>query len=44
MLNVTDFILNNMLESTVHTHQKLLKLCTLMDSLRKNWKFKYPFE
>lgn len=44
MLNVTDCILNNMLEPPVHSNQKSLKLCTIMDSLRKDWKFKYPFE
>lgn len=44
MLNVTDCILNDNLQPPVHTHQKSINLCTFMDTLRKDWKFKYPFE
>lgn len=44
MIDATECILNGELESSVHTAEKSRLLCSYMDQLRADWKFKYPFE
>lgn len=44
MLEATDLILAGKIESMVHTFEKSRELCKMMDTLRKDWNFKYPFE
>ena len=44
LIDATNCILAGKLESEVHTHQRSNELCILMDTLRKDWNFKYPFE
>lgn len=40
----TECILNGKTESSFHTHETSVLLCDMMDTLRREWKFKYPFE
>ena len=40
----THCILNGELECSVHPHHRSVELCTMMDTLRADWNFKYPFE
>ena len=42
--DATECILNGKIESDVHSHDKSIELCNLMDILRRDWNFKYPFE
>lgn len=44
MIHATDCILNGKTESNVHTFERSRELCTIMDSLRKDWGMVYPFE
>ena len=42
--DATECILNGKIESDVHTFQHSIDLCKMMDTLRNDWGFKYPFE
>ena len=42
--DATECILSGKIESDVHPFQHSLDLCQMMDILRKDWGFKYPFE
>jgi len=44
MLHATDCILKGKIVSDVHTPEKSITLCNMLDTLRKDWNFKYPFE
>ena len=44
LIDATECILNGKIESEVHTFQHSIDLCKIMDALRKDWGFKYPFE
>lgn len=44
LIHATECILNGKTESDVHTNEKSIELCKLMDQLRADWNFKYPFE
>lgn len=44
LIEATNCILNGKLESSVYPHKRSIELCTVMDELRKDWNFKYPFE
>ena len=44
LANATECILNGKIESDVHTFQHSIDLCKIMDILRNDWGFKYPFE
>lgn len=44
MIHATECILSGINESSVHTFAKSRELCSMMDTLRKDWGFKYPFE
>jgi len=44
LANATECILNGKIESDVHTFQHSIDLCKIMDVLRSDWGFKYPFE
>ncbi len=44
MVHTTECILKGQLESDVHTFEKSRELCKMMDTLRSDWGFKYPFE
>lgn len=44
LIHATDCILNGKTESNVHTFERSRELCTIMDSLRKDWGMVYPFE
>lgn len=40
----TECILKGENECSIHPHKTSVELCTIMDELRKDWNFKYPFE
>ena len=42
--NATECILNGKIESDIHTFQHSIELCKMMDVLRNDRGFKYPFE
>lgn len=44
MIHVTECILAGKTESSVHTYERSYELCKMMDSLRRDWNFKYPWE
>ena len=44
LIDATECILNGKIESDVHTFQHSIDLCKMMDTLRNDWGFKYPFE
>ena len=44
LIDSNECILNGKIESDVHGIQRSVDLCTIMDQLRKDWGFKYPFE
>ena len=44
LIEATECILNGKIESEVHPFQHSIDLCQMMDTLRKDWGFKYPFE
>ena len=44
VIDATECILNGKIESDVHTFQHSIDLCKMMDTLRNDWGFKYPFE
>ncbi len=44
LLHCTDCILQGKIESPIHTFERSIELCTMMDKLRVQWGFKYPFE
>lgn len=44
MIEVTNLILKGKTESAVHSHADSIKLCKMMDTLRKDWGMVYPFE
>ena len=44
LANATECILNGKIESDVHTFQHSIDLCKIIDMLRSDWGFKYPFE
>ena len=44
LAHATEFILAGKTESDVHTFKKSEDLIDMMDTLRRDWNFKYPFE
>ena len=44
LIEANECILNGKIESDVHGYQRSIDLCTIMDQLRNDWGFKYPFE
>ncbi len=44
LIHSTECILDGKTESPVHTYHRSKELCKMMDSLRKDWNFKYPWE
>ena len=44
LIEATECILNGKNESEVHSFQRSIDLCQIMDQLRNDWGFKYPFE
>ncbi len=44
VLSCVDAIRNNKLECSEMSHKDIIKVMNIMDSLRKKWKIKYPFE
>ena len=44
LIEATECILNGKIESDTHGFQRSIDLCTIMDQLRNDWGFKYPFE
>ena len=44
LIHATECILNNQTESNVHTFEKSMNLCKVMDDLRADWNMKYPWE
>ena len=44
VIDATECILNGKIESDVHPFQHSIDLCKMMDTLRNDWGFKYPFE
>ena len=44
LIDATECILKGKIESDVHTFQHSIDLCEMMDKLRNDWGFKYPFE
>ena len=44
LIDANECILNGKIESDVHGIQRSIDLCMIMDKLRNDWEFKYPFE
>ena len=44
LINATECINKGLIESDVHSFQRSIELCEIMDMLRKDWGMKYPFE
>ena len=44
LIHSTECISKGILESDVHSFQRSIELCEIMDMLRKDWNMKYPFE
>lgn len=44
LLAATKCIQEGKLECETHSHQRSIELCKIMDQLRTDWNFKYPFE
>lgn len=44
LIHSTECILSGKTESDIHTSERSVELCKIMDSLRSDWNFKYPFE
>ena len=44
VIDATECILNGKIESEIHSFQHSIDLCKVMDNLRNDWGFKYPFE
>ena len=44
LINASECILNGKIESDIHGFQRSIDLCSIMDKLRNDWGFKYPFE
>ena len=44
LAHATEFILSGKTESDVHTFKKSEALIDIMDALRRDWNFKYPWE
>ena len=44
LIHATECIINGIPESTVHTFEKSKYLCSTMDTIRKDWNMKYPWE
>ena len=44
LINANECILNSKIESDVHGFQRSIDLLNIMDQLRNDWGFKYPFE
>jgi len=44
LIEASECILNGKTESEVHSYQRSIDLCQIMDQLRNDWGFKYPFE
>ena len=44
LAHATSCILNGKTESDIHTIKKSEDLCSIMDTLRSDWKMKYPWE
>ena len=44
LIEANECILKGKIESDVHSFQRSIDLCQVMDQLRNDWGFKYPFE
>ena len=44
LIHATECISKGIFESDVHSFQRSIELCEIMDMLRKDWNMKYPFE
>ena len=44
LIDATECLLNGKIESEIHSFQRSIDLCKMMDNLRNDWGFKYPFE
>lgn len=44
LIDASECILNEKIESEIHGFQRSIDLCRIMDQLRNDWGFKYPFE
>lgn len=44
LIHATECILNGITQSPIHTFEKSKNLCITMDTLRKDWNMKYPWE
>lgn len=44
LIHATKAILSGKTESDVHTFEKTENLCSMMDTLRRDWNMKYPWE
>ena len=44
LIHATECINKGILESDIHSYQRSIELCEIMDMLRKDWGLKYPFE
>ena len=44
LIEATECILNGKIQSEIHSFQRSIDLCQIMDQLRNDWGFKYPFE
>ena len=44
LIHATECINKGIIESDIHSFQRSIELCEIMDMLRKDWGMKYPFE
>ena len=44
LIHATECINKGIIESDIHSYQRSIELCEIMDMLRKDWGLKYPFE
>jgi len=44
LIEANECILKGKIESDIHSFQRSIDLCKIMDQLRNDWGFKYPFE
>ena len=44
LIHATECISKGILESGIHSFQRSIELCEIMDMLRNDWGMKYPFE
>ena len=44
LIHATESISKGIIESDIHSFQRSIELCEIMDMLRNDWGMKYPFE